>query len=357
MDKHSGQFLTAQQTEEQFRNKIAWFKYFLTVSVVYIHAYNVEIYSPVFNDPTGFTKFIKYFEDDIRIIQECCVPFFFIISGYLFFRTFDLSKIKEKYLSRVQSVVVPYVIWSTTGFLYFFVLTHLPFVKDTIHIEKVELSLRNFFVNSLIKSEFDGPLWYVSVLILYILICPIVYVLLRDWFKKIKTGRIVLVLLWIFYSLVEWKSIYFQLPYFFGAYIGINDKELPKQSSVKIRFIGIIVACITFFFIESTVSIAFISEIKYIVFSCAIWCATCGLKWTKKVPWIAGTGVSFLIYAMHSFVLEGLEKVLLLVFGYHGWAALIDYLFAPVVTIILITSFAAILKKYPRIYRILTGSR
>lgn len=45
-------------------------------------------------------------------ILETCVPFFFMISGYLFFRTYESTKWKEKLNSRVKTFFVPYLIWN-----------------------------------------------------------------------------------------------------------------------------------------------------------------------------------------------------------------------------------------------------
>lgn len=45
-------------------------------------------------------------------IVETCVPFFFMISGYLFFRTYQSCKWREKLQSRVKSLLVPYLLWN-----------------------------------------------------------------------------------------------------------------------------------------------------------------------------------------------------------------------------------------------------
>lgn len=43
---------------------------------------------------------------------ETCVPFFFMISGYLFFRTYQSNKWRDKLESRAKTLLVPYVVWN-----------------------------------------------------------------------------------------------------------------------------------------------------------------------------------------------------------------------------------------------------
>lgn len=35
-----------------------------------------------------------------------------MISGYLFFRTYKISNLKEKLISRVHTLLIPYILWN-----------------------------------------------------------------------------------------------------------------------------------------------------------------------------------------------------------------------------------------------------
>ncbi|MGN1051453.1 MAG: acyltransferase family protein, partial [Acutalibacteraceae bacterium] len=100
---------------EYLSNKIRYVKFFSVIAVVFIHSYNYAD-SYLLAETTiseGFNIFamMQYFISNG--ITRFAIPIFFILSGYLFFRNFDLSfkgyfaKIK----SRFFSLVIPFVVW------------------------------------------------------------------------------------------------------------------------------------------------------------------------------------------------------------------------------------------------------
>ena len=63
--------------------------------------------------PVGYAD--KFFQTFIvNTWGHCCVPFMFIISGFLFFRNFNLSlnSYLEKLKSRFWTLLVPYLFWN-----------------------------------------------------------------------------------------------------------------------------------------------------------------------------------------------------------------------------------------------------
>lgn len=152
-----------ESLEERFRNKITFIQFLLSVGIVYQHTMWNYTDSSVLN---GVHSFVFY-------LIETCVPFFFMISGYLFFRTYKPSNVKTKILSRVRTLLIPYLIWNTvyTGFIIGFTqigLIHSASIKDNI----------GGIVLQLINAEFS-PLWFVKYLMIFSLISPIFYYLLR----------------------------------------------------------------------------------------------------------------------------------------------------------------------------------
>lgn len=47
-----------------------------------------------------------------KLANGVCVPYFFVISGFLFFRNFDMKMLAAKYRSRCKSILVPYLVWN-----------------------------------------------------------------------------------------------------------------------------------------------------------------------------------------------------------------------------------------------------
>lgn len=77
-----------------FSNKITILGFLLSIGVVYQHTQWKFLGG-------GYATWIYNF---LFYLIETCVPFFFMISGYLFFRTYKVSNLKEKLISRVHTL-------------------------------------------------------------------------------------------------------------------------------------------------------------------------------------------------------------------------------------------------------------
>ena len=95
--------------------KISILSFILFIGVMLIHTNNLEVYEINSN---GF-DFLAAVESGLSGISSSCVPIFFFISGFLFFRNFQISMLLDKYQSRIKSIVIPYIVWNT---LYYFFL-------------------------------------------------------------------------------------------------------------------------------------------------------------------------------------------------------------------------------------------
>lgn len=155
-------------TELRFRSKITFTQFLLSVGVVYQHTAWNYTESAVLN--AGHT-FLFY-------LIQTCVPFFFMISGYLFFRTYEPSKLKTKILSRVRTLLIPYLVWNAIYTLFIIVFTKLGFIHNAVISQKYSGVLLQC-----INAKFS-PLWFVKYLMIFTLIAPFFYYL----FKKKNLG-------------------------------------------------------------------------------------------------------------------------------------------------------------------------
>ena len=73
-------------SQEQLSRKITFLSFILSVGIVYIHAYNVNVYNLSGSGKAAFL--IERFETVSLNLLGSVVPFFFMISGFLFFRNF-----------------------------------------------------------------------------------------------------------------------------------------------------------------------------------------------------------------------------------------------------------------------------
>ena len=145
--------------ESAVRNKITLITFFCSIMILFIHSYNLATYG-ITEASTGFSHIIYCLERTWNFFGYTTLSTFFFISGFLFFRTYELRKTKEKYISRITSILIPYIIWCTVYYLYFVLLTNLPYIRDIINTEKTPFSLISF-LNALWVEEYY-TLWFLQ---------------------------------------------------------------------------------------------------------------------------------------------------------------------------------------------------
>lgn len=148
-----------QNSEHNLRNKITLLSFGCSLLVIWIHTYNLEVYG-ITENASGFSYILYCIEKFWANITQIAVPMFFFISGFLFFRNFSWNKLRDKYASRIRSIVIPYVCWCTLYYIYFVILSKIPFASNIIGEEAmVTLSL----------DEWIKALWAESYYVLWFL--------------------------------------------------------------------------------------------------------------------------------------------------------------------------------------------
>lgn len=196
--------MTDKYSFEQQSAVISALRLPMTILVVCIH-FNILLYPLVSKgnvieyDLTWVQYPITFFSE---VLGRVAVPFFFFISGYLFFlkeSAFNKEIYYSKLKSRFKSLFIPYVAWwIVAGFL-------------TVIMSKLRLtptlSIQNFlygiwltpdsdwYMSSRINVPLDGPLWFMRDLMVTMILSPLIYALI----KRRKIGLCSLVLLSIIY--------------------------------------------------------------------------------------------------------------------------------------------------------------
>ena len=348
-------------SEKIFRKKITIINFLCIVIVIFIHTYNIDVYNlegKEFNLEASIYWLERYF----KVLTAIGTPFFFIISGYLFFRTFSFSRecITSKYLSRLKTIVIPYLIWNTIYYLYFVLLTNVPSIASHMNSEKIEFSLRVWLEWMWLDKYYI--FWFLQDLMVMILISPLLYLVLKDYkrFRNlVGNGFIAMIIMYIITSGLVCKHVpYFSFFYVVGAYIGINYKDVPKFFNRRYRLICIlgVVAMLLISVIRLCANVS-LSRVEVIFFCICIWGAIEvkeSLK-DKKLPMLIGE--SFFIYCSHDMVLEAVEKIWLMIGGESPLAAVIDYFCAPIISLFIIWILLKLLGLIPTVGNLLTGGR
>ena len=117
--------------EDQFRNKIYWFAFFFSLLVIWVHSANAEIYLGQME--AGWLLFAV--EDFVgNVVAQISVPGFFMISSYLFYRNFSMSRLKDKWSSRIRTILVPFILWNFLYYMGYVAASRIPGPVSYTHL-------------------------------------------------------------------------------------------------------------------------------------------------------------------------------------------------------------------------------
>lgn len=219
----------------------------LAIFIVYIHAFNQ---TPA-NDnaciiwSNGYFDFIRIFIS--QGITRVGVPMFALFAGYFFGgNVFGLEFYKSKIKNRINSVLIPYVVWNIIAFIFLFLYAYLTH-KTTSIADYAEHwgGLYGMFINWG-HTPIDGPLWFMRDLLITIVVSPILYYLLT----RLKV--FFLILLYLVYLSGVLDSImpitiltFFSIGYYykiFGLQVQGNSKY--RKVVLPLSIISLAVSCI-----------------------------------------------------------------------------------------------------------------
>lgn len=344
-----------KKNERQFRNKITYFSFCLSVFVIGIHTYNVDVYG--LSERTDFlSRATAFLENYIKSLSGICVPFFFLISGYLFFRTFEWNKIVQKYKSRICTIIIPFMIWCSIYYVYYCVISRIPIVGAYINGgEAISISLQTWI--AWLWEESYYTLWFLKELIVLILCTPVIAIVIKNY-KYFPVGALALgVSLLHVLNVFRFDFFSFNIYYLLGAYIGVNHKEVPLKESVGLTCLGRASLIGAFLWYLYGVLNGMEANALVVIWACiSLWLAFDGINYEHMPKW--WLGISFYIYCIHDIFLEAFEKIFLLVFGTGSIFALLDFILMPVIVVAICIFSAMVLRKYfLPVWKILTGNR
>lgn len=334
-----------------FSKKITVLSFFLSVMIVYIHSlWKVSNQTLVFIHTYFFN------------LQNVCVPMFFFISGYLFFRNFSMEKLYYKYKKRAKTLLIPYLIWNVISFFYSYII--MKFFGANVEIPSAPLSV----LFSILNAEYS-VLWFVKHLMIYTIIAPIIYFVLKN--KKIGAISLVFLLILLWYTIKTqllilpinltsnciWIYLYEGIYYLLGSYFALNWKkefESMNLKRAKISAIFILVLLILNLFTQLCDVPVIILVIYRLLFCCLLFFTLdllpdIDVKWWMKI--------SFFIYCAHMYPLQLCQQLIIKI-NSQDIVALLNYIIVPIFTIILCLIVAKkLINKYVRIWNIITGER
>lgn len=343
----------------------------LMTLVVLLHSYKADIKFAAGNldFKSGYNFFIQLFFSEG--IARIAVPLFFCMSGYLFFSNFN-GTIREfilKYKKRTRSLLVPFLLWSIWGLVFYFILQLLPqssrfFTKELIMDYSFTKTLHTILLNPI-----PYQLWFLRDLIILVIISPLIYWMIRH-LKAIPV--VLLFIIWL--GLFEFNFLIFRAEsiFFFatGAYLAIYNRNLPvkrldQKGYLVFAFLWIItVALKTILIYQGSgqmTLILFMSKLGILSGIMALWSLydiVMKYKTGPNITLLYVSAFSFFIYGFHEPVLTIVQKGLFYVTGAAEVMITINYILAPAITLILSIAVGSLLKRYlTNVYRLMSGGR
>lgn len=349
-------------SQTYFFKKIVLMNVALTLLIVMLHS------TP--NLRFGLALTIDYpFIYIMSIVAQIGVPLFFFISGLLFYRTVSKYNIMEKMLKRVKSLLLPYLIWNTFFFLLILGMTHMPLIGSKMNMGELPIELR-FILIGIIDSRLT-PLWFVKDLMLFTLIAPIIYNMVRNIYIGLAmlTGCIIA----FFYMNLDYTSPLNWLPmYLQGAIVGRhwyrdNSKLAVNSLNTVLKnhcqSIGLTVILAIVFLLLMTASIIKGEEwlkIMVLVSPLVIWILADTVLGNYidqrfKVKW--WMNYTFIIYCSHYFLLNCIQKLAGIFIEPNVVMLNCLYVITPLISVPLIIYVARFMSNYKNLYYCLSGGR
>jgi len=329
----------------------------------------VTIHSSI--NPVGYAD--KFFQTFIASTWGgSCVLFLFILSGFLFFRNFNLSlnSYLEKLKSRFWTLLVPYLFWNLALLAMVLIVLNIPATSSIIqgHYKKYveDYSFANF-IDCLTGYRSGYPIsfhfWYVRDLIGMVILSPVFLLVARKipylglalfaapWLLKLQLGFIT----------IQWLGPLF---FYLGCLIAVQKLDLTWLNRRKNLIIGIYLAMAVVLAIMQT------SEIKTFpqhLFECctrvvgtmAIWCASDLITGKLQKVCLNLSGLAFFVYAAHEPTVTVLKEVFdKLSKNPNSITVMVHYLLILTIATLLTLAAGSLLQKYtPKFFQVITGAR
>lgn len=364
-----------------------WLRFPLALMVVYIHNFNVIQSSYFIN--WGHLEGMDYF-NILRVygslvLTHIAVPLFFIISGHLFFRSFDEWNWKvyfNKLERRFNTLLVPYSAWITIAILIAISLKCAPLIIHHNDFSQLGWICDKFGLSSYWNSEswnsdrlnwlgctvpssspYLVPMWFIRDLMVMIIMSPVIYKCL------IEGGKLFIGILFLSYISLVWpflpgfdiESVFF---FVLGGYISLYNTKLTfiERHKFHIALFAMILSVVLIFYYGHLSYIGNKIYPFWVILGVMAFYYICRdvvskyplSKWNKAIINLKGT--SFFIFAFHTIILTYVNRILKKTLPDHFISYIIIYLVSPLIVVTICVATYKLTKMYfPRLSKILSG--
>lgn len=218
---------------KEISRKLYALSFFMTMAIVIYHAHG-WIYSYILKSTFPFSNFPRNVSFQFyETIGSLSLGYFFAVTGFWLYYHTSKNAVWQKILKRWKTLLIPLTVWNIVYiFLDFAIGGALPFHD-----------LKTFLLGFTL-IPFDGPLWYIFVVVLFTPLAPIilrlkgnsrlqlafifVFLAVSFYFSNFYQGSFVRTEYW---SWIERTLRYFST-YLVGASLGMNKAFRTKLQSL-----------------------------------------------------------------------------------------------------------------------------
>lgn len=177
----------------------------LVLGILFIHSYSSAVLNS-YKELSGLAYLFELLKVFIsQVLGRLSVPTFFLMSGYLFFYNVDefcFKTYKSKILSRIKTLVIPFVFWNLLVLLMYFIAQSIPQTSNFFSGENK--LIRNYkvydFYNAITGYRgypINYQFWFIRDLVITSILTPMLYLFIR----KLKwKGIVILFIFWFLNS-------------------------------------------------------------------------------------------------------------------------------------------------------------
>lgn len=299
-----------------------------------------------------------------RIIGQCAVPLFYMISGYLFFLNIEnITSVVKKIKKRIRTLFIPFIIACVFFPSFYLLIELIPGTDRFINAQSFYNNLQQPISTILLSLFYKVPgstqpwafqLWFLRDLIIIIAISPLLFYIK----KKIRKEWILIILFLFHFTKID------IFPYMACFWFMFGDAYLPKLNLLKCQWslpLFICLSVIEAVFIDNTPF--FLSILNQIIGIACIWniydlIVSPTFQLAKHTFLEQLSGYTFFIYLYHEPTLNIVRKIIVVICGQTSFGFAVSYLISPWIFAICAVLIGFTLKRtLPKFYSIIVGGR
>jgi len=311
--------------------------------VVLRHAVNLK----AFYGTELIGNWVAYIELFISKMTEMAVPYFFIISGFFFFKTtyYSIEAYRNMLLKKGRTLLIPYLSWIIIGHI----------VMIPVGLGELPTSFNGYLL-AIWDAQCAGVLWYVRSLLLMMMLYP-----LYGWIFIANNKFLYCIIMCIFVYLwmpVDMRPLSTEGIFFF-LFGGICQKfSLLNRFKVNAMLLLAIFASwllLTYYSLSFDLWTNRLCTISGIL---AVWLVLDKIRGVSFKLMLRYSGMAFFLYVAHIYVLKLSKHAIASLCPDDNIAAFASFLILPITTIVIIISLGILIKAIaPKIFNVITGGR